>query len=111
MNNKKCIYVPTSSPEDWRKLLAEPDKHWRTGYSARSLAYCWEEANGLPTDVTAVLSQVLEFNELKALMVIPEHQVPLPGGARPSQNDCWVLARTPIDLVSIAVEKRIGGRS
>lgn len=61
----------------------------------------------MPTDMTAVLSQVPEFNELKALMVFPEHQVPLPGGARPSQNDCWVLARTPIGLVSISVEGKV----
>ena len=57
-------YVPTDGVESWRKLLTEPDKHWaapcictcgisasmhvKSGYSARSLAYCWEEAQGFP---------------------------------------------------------------
>lgn len=103
----KRIYVPTEGVEDWRKLLAEPDKHWRTGYSARSLAYCWEEASGIPREVMSVLSQIPDFKELEPLVVIPEHQVPLPGGVRPSQNDCWVLARTSNDLVSIAVEGKV----
>lgn len=103
----KSIYIPTSNPDDWKKLLAEPDKHWRKGYSARSLAYCWEEANGIPKDVLGILSQFPDLKELETLIVIPEHQVPLPGGVRPSQNDCWVLARTANDLVSIAVEGKV----
>lgn len=41
------IYIPTTSPEDWRRLLAEPDKHWKRGYSARALACCWE-TEGFP---------------------------------------------------------------
>lgn len=103
----KNIYVPTKSPEDWKKLLAEPDKHWRRGYSARTLAYCWEEANGIPSEVADVFAQMPIFKELETLIVIPEHQVPLPGGVRPSQNDCWVLSHTAEDLVSIAVEGKV----
>ena len=41
------------------------------------------------------------------LIAIPEHQVALPGGASPSQNDLWVLARCPDGLVSIAVEGKV----
>jgi hypothetical protein len=41
------FYLPSKGPESWKELLAEPDKHWKTGYSARSIAYCWEEAHGL----------------------------------------------------------------
>lgn len=103
----KRVYVPTLGVENWRELLAEPDKHWKLGYSARSLAHCWEEANGIPKEVMSVLSQAPAFKNLETLMVIPEHQVPLPGGARPSQNDCWVLARTSSDLISIAVEGKV----
>ncbi len=105
--NVKKIFIPTSQPEDWKQLLAEPDKQWKKNYSARALAYCWQEANGIPKDVAKTLSQIPEFKGLEALIVIPEHQVPLPGGARPSQNDCWVLARTSSDLVSIAVEGKV----
>jgi len=38
------ILTFTSGPEDWQALLADPTKHWKTGCSARTLAYCWEEA-------------------------------------------------------------------
>ena len=103
----KKVYVQTSGLEDWRKLLAQPEKHWRKGYSARSLACCWEEAGGIPKDVLAVISQAPYLTDLETLIVIPEHKVPLPGGERASQNDCWVLARTPNDLVSIAVEGKV----
>ena len=47
-------YVPTEGVESWRKLLAEPDKHWKSGNSAKSLAYCWEEAQGFPKSVVDV---------------------------------------------------------
>ncbi len=33
------FYVLADGANDWRPLLAEPEKHWRTGYSAKSLAY------------------------------------------------------------------------
>jgi len=101
------VFIPATSPEDWRQLLADPEKHWRRGYSARSLAYCWQEANGFPPDVRAVLSKATELANLELLLAIPEHQVPLPYGKRPSQNDVWVLARTPSDLVSVAVEGKV----
>lgn len=103
----KKIFVQTSGLEDWQKLLAQPEKHWRKGYSARSLACCWEEAGGIPKDVLAVITRAPSLNELETLIAIPEHKVPLPGGGRSSQNDCWVLARTPNDLVSIAVEGKV----
>lgn len=41
------------------------------------------------------------------LLAFPEHQVPLPGGSRPSQNDIWVLARSGNGLISIAVEGKV----
>ncbi len=103
----KKIFVPTANLEDWRKLLAKPENHWRQGYSARSLASCWEEANGIPEDVIAVISQAPSLATIETLIAIPEHKVPLPGGERSSQNDCWVLARTANDLVSIAVEGKV----
>jgi hypothetical protein len=106
-NPRKKIFIPAQKVEDWQRLLAEPVKHWKKGYSARSLAYCWQEANGIPKDVENVLVQIPPFRGLEALIIIPEHQVPLPGGTRPSQNDCWVLAKTSKDLVSIAVEGKV----
>lgn len=101
------IYIPASKPEDWQQLLSEPQKHWKKGYSARSLASCWQAAEGIPKDVESILIQVQEFIGIETLIVLPEHKVLLPGGTRPSQNDCWVLARTSKDLISISVEGKV----
>jgi len=101
------ILIPANEPEDWRHLLADPQKHWRRGYSARALAHCWQEADGIPAGCLAVLARCVALQDLETLIAIPEHRVPLPGGKRPSQNDVWVLARTPTELVSIAVEGKV----
>ena len=98
------IYIPASSAEQWAQFLAEPVKHWRTGFSARTLAYCWQEARGFPPEVQAALATEELFSGIQPLLALPEHQVSLPGGSRPSQNDIWVLARAGTGLVSIAVE-------
>ena len=50
------FFVPTSGLDDWKKLLADPEKHWREGYSAHALAYRWEDAGGFPAEVLAVLT-------------------------------------------------------
>ena len=52
-------YIPTKGPEDWKGLLAQPEKHRRTGYSAKTLAHCWEDAHGFPKCVQTVFSEKL----------------------------------------------------
>lgn len=99
------IYIPASSAEQWAQFLAEPVKHWRQGYSARTLAYSWQEAGGFPAEVGSVLASTFPSAEL--LLALPEHKVPLPGGSRSSQNDIWVLARSEGKLISIAVEGKV----
>ena len=47
------------------------------------------------------------FPKIDLLLALPEHQVHLPGGARPSQNDIWALGRSQDQLVSIAVEGKV----
>ena len=101
------IVIPARSAEDWKAFLAEPDKQWKTGYSARTLAHCWQDAAAFPEEVKKVLQQAAPFQEIETLIAIPEHQVALPGGISPSQNDLWVLARCPGGLVSIAVEGKV----
>ena len=101
------IYIPVSSAEQWQDFLADPDKQWKPGYSARALAYCWQEADGFPPSVARVLSQLPQFKELQMLLGLPEHKVSLPGGSRPSQTDIWVLAGCADGLVSIAVEGKV----
>lgn len=100
------IYTPSNGPSDWQALLAEPEKHWRRGYSARSTAHCWEAADGFPPEIRRALTSEPTFSEIEPLVILPEHQVPLAGGSRPSQNDVWVLARLPDGLVSITVEAK-----
>jgi hypothetical protein len=99
------IYIPTSSAEQWAQFLAEPVKHWRRGFSARTLAYSWQEAAGFPSEVGKVLLPT--FPGIELLLALPEHKVPLPGGSRPSQNDILVLARDQSGLISIAVEGKV----
>jgi hypothetical protein len=103
------FFVPASNPEDWKWLLAKPEKHWRTGYSAKSLAYCWQEANDFPEDVKRVFrdSGIELFQNIELLLAFPEWKVPLLGGSRPSQNDIFILARGNDQLISITVEGKV----
>lgn len=103
------FFVPASNPEDWKWLLAKPERHWRTGYSAKSLAYCWQEANDFPEDVKRVFknSDIELFQNIELLLAFPEWKVPLPGGPRASQNDIFILAKRENQLVSITVEGKV----
>ena len=99
----------TTGPADWKKLLADPQKHWQTGYSARTLAHSWEQSEGFPPEVSAVLTQTTEplLAKLSPFLAMPEFKVPLPGGNRPSQNDVFVLARSSAGPVCIMVEGKV----
>jgi len=103
------IFIPANKPEDWKLLLAEPDKHWKTGYSAKALAYSWQEANGFPECIKNVFekSGIELFQNIELLLAFPEYKVPLPGGSRPSQNDIFILAKGNNQLVSIMVEGKV----
>jgi hypothetical protein len=103
------IYLPAESPEDWRKLLAEPTKQWKRGYSARALAYCWQTANGFPDEVKTLFagSAYPWLAHLELLLAIPEHKTSLPGGRRASQTDLLVLAGGAGKLLVIGVEGKV----
>lgn len=96
------IFVPTTSPEDWRSLLADPEKHWKRGYSAMAAARSWEAARGLPPEIAAIFEEDTEL-----LIAIPEHKVPLPGGTRESQCDVFAIVRTGAQTCSLAVEAKV----
>lgn len=106
------IFVPTAGPSDWRRLLADPSRHWRSGRSALELAVCWEAVRrttrGLPPEVAAVLDAVPEIREMTLLFAIPEHPVSFVGGGHASQTDLWALLKAPTGLVSMAVEGKAG---
>ncbi len=105
----KRIFVPTVGPCCWRRLLADPDKHWRDGRSAKLLAERWEAASGFPPEISHVFARsgIPSFQDLEMLLAFPEYQVPLPGGTRPSQCDLFALARGRSGLVAIAIEGKV----
>jgi hypothetical protein len=98
-----------SGPQDWQALLADPQKHWRTGFSARTLAHCWEAAPGLPPEVGVAFSSSTEplLADFTPIIAVPEFKVPLPGGDRPSQNDLFLLGGSKAGPVSVMVEGKV----
>ena len=95
------IYLPSQGADSWQMLLADPQKHWRTGYSARTLAHCWEAANGVPAEVARLFS-----SEPELLLAIPEHKVPLPRG-RESQSDLFALLKVGQQVCAITIEGKV----
>lgn len=95
------IYLPSRGPDGWRALLADPTKHWRTGYSARAVAHSWETARGLPKEVAALFGDDAEL-----LLAIPEHKVPLPRG-RESQNDIFCLVKVAGETAAVTIEGKV----
>ncbi len=103
------ILMFTSGPGDWQELLADKKKHWKTGYSAKTLAHCWEAVEGFPPEVAGALQRTDDalLEGVTPVLAIPEFKVPLPGGVRASQNDLFVLARGAKGPVSIMVEGKV----
>ena len=99
------IYVPTKGPENWQSLLAHPEKHWKSGYSARTMAFSWEEADGLPREIAALFEGIDTVPEL--LIALPEFKTPLPGGDRDSQTDVLAIVRTAKGNITCAVEGKV----
>lgn len=103
------IFVPSRGVDDWQRLLAKPERHWRPDRSAALLANAWEAAKDFPPQVRTTLERSGKpaFQSLELLLALPEHQVHLPPGGHPSQADVWALARGNDGLVSIAVEGKV----
>lgn len=99
------VLVPSSGPDSWRQFLAKPELHWVKGYSARTLAYAWEMANGFPAEVNDILTA--SFGPTEMLIAIPEHKTPLPGGTRESQSDVFALGRHATGVVACTIEGKV----
>ncbi|MDW7656398.1 MAG: hypothetical protein SCM11_04400 [Bacillota bacterium] len=97
------FYKAIKKAIEWKDYLAEPNKHWRTGYSAKELAYCWQNQKA---DFPDIVNQAFIKNGIQAkfLLGIPEYKVPMPGTGKDSQNDIFVLARINSNLCPIVVE-------
>lgn len=106
------FFVPIKELSDWRKFLGDPQKHWKTGRSAKSCAEIWWNASGFPEAIKTVFttSKIDLFRDLEFIMGFPEYQVQLPPtSGHPSQNNLWVIAKSPKmnQLVSISIEAKV----
>ncbi len=103
------ILACTVGPDDWKPYLADPEKHWKTGYSAKALALCWEAADGLPPEVSAALGSAPDgaLSNPAPYLAVPEYETALPGGDRPSQTDVMVLGRAQGGAFAMAVEGKV----
>lgn len=99
--------VPTRNAEDWKAFLADPEKHWRDGRSAKMLAECWESSQpNLPQEFRTAFTGT-PFESFLPLLAMPEYCVDLPGGSRPSQNDIFVIGRIGDEFAVIMVEGKV----
>ncbi len=103
---EKQIYIPTFDAESWKYLLADPEKHWKTGYSAKSAANSWERAKGIPKEIYSGLQKCEDTKNAELLLAIPEFKVELPGGTRASQNDIFVITSNETGLTAVTVEAK-----
>lgn len=98
--------IPTTGPDDWKALLADPEKHWRQGYSAMSAALSWEAAqtlpSGLPPEIAAIFGPDAELD-----FAIPEHKVEMPGRGRASQCDVFALIKSAGQTFAVAIEAKV----
>jgi len=106
----KRIFVPTQSGSDWQRLLGKPKLHWKKGYSAMSAAACWEDNHpNLPAEIVATLDSANNsaLSNLQLLLAIPEWEVDLPGGDRPSQTDILAITQNENGVVVLGVEAKV----
>ncbi len=77
MNNMAQIYIPASTTDDWQQFLAEPEKQWRTGFSARATGIVWQGDKGFPEERATLFDSADDENlrDLELLLAIPEHKV------------------------------------
>lgn len=104
------IYIPAQGPSDWKRLLAKPDLHWKTGCSAMAAAACWDAAGkALPPEVSDALraTRIAALGNLELVAAFPEWQTALPGGDRASCTDVMAIARNESGLVAIGVEAKV----
>ena len=90
------ITLKSKGPEDWRTLLADPEIHWRRGYSARTLAHSWEDCNGEPGDKILVKDVIADVFFQQVL-------------TRPTEFDVVATMNLNGDYISDALAAQVGG--
>jgi hypothetical protein len=103
------ILVPATSVEDWKARLSSADSEWQPGSSAHELAARWSQRTTFPREIAVLFDSLERTRSATLLLALPEHQVPLAGGARASSTDLWILARTTRGLLSVVVEGTVNG--
>lgn len=104
------IYIPATGPDDWQQFLKDPVKHWRTGYSARTLAHSWHNAINWPAEIQQIFAAgpALSLRDTQPLLIIPEKITPVDGRGESPHSDVFVLAKAADgQLVSITVEGKV----
>jgi hypothetical protein len=104
------IFVSATSPGDWQRYVKDPAKHWRTGYSARTLAYSWNDSNGWPPEIQQLFASSPErsLRDAEPQLVIPEKITPVAGHGEPPHSDVFILAKAADgQLVSITVKGKV----
>lgn len=100
------IYIPSNGAIDWKRLLADPEKQWRDGFSAKSAAERWEGSKGLPLEIEQQFVKA-GLGPAELLLALPEWKTPLPGGDRESQADVFALVRTQRGVYACGVEAKV----
>ena len=98
----------TTGPEDWQVGLEKP-AHWRTGRSAKALAYSWEQARGFPPEVLVApnSSGFPTFKDIHFVRGDVEFETALPGSRRGSQSDILVQAISDSSVITMAIEGKV----
>lgn len=104
----KMIYIPEKEIEDWKELLADPDKQWKDGYSAKELAKYWHGKNEIPKEIHQLIHKGVNIprDDIEIIFAIPEYKVDIPGGNRPSQNDLFLLLKTGASTGVMMIEAK-----
>jgi hypothetical protein len=98
---------PIKRPEDVRAYLADPDLHWREGYSAFELATSWIGAGGIPPRVASVLATTDAYRDAEVVEGLFERQVDLRTPGRASQTDLLAFLRVADGYAVAAVEGKV----
>ena len=100
------IFVKTKGVDSWKEFLENTEIQWQPGYSAKSLANAWESNEGFPKEIQEAFHVAHDefIKNIEFLYGFPEYKVQIPGGAKASQNDLYVLAKSKEQLICIMVE-------
>lgn len=71
------ISAPIESSEDWKGFLADPERQWKKGYSAYTIAHMWQNADGFPEEIQQLFDKTDAISTQEPLLIIPETRIPM----------------------------------